>query len=230
MKVFAYGVAIGLLLFFVAQAQKPNQPINRQAVVARHSPVITRVDTLASLSVGNGKFAFTTDVTGLQTFPEYYQNGIPLGTQSEWGWHSWPNSEKYALDEAYKDMPSHGRMVPYAVQISTPERRKNAVNYLRQNPHRLQLGNIGFEILKKDGSFAQPNDLQHIRQSLNLWTGEISSYFTVGDVPVEVVTLAHPTDDVVAVKVNSELLKTGQLKIKVRFPYPTNEFLDNSET
>lgn len=228
MKIFAYGVAIGLLHFFLAQAQKTSSPINRQAVVARHHPIITQLDTLASLSVGNGKFAFTTDVTGLQTFPEYYQNGVPLGTQSEWGWHSWPNSEKYSIEEAYKDMPSHGRTVPYAVQISSPERRKNAVNYLRQNPHRLQLGNIGFEILKKDGSMATPQDLQDIRQSLNLWTGEINSHFVVEGTPVDVITLAHQSQDVVAVKVTSALLKTGKLKIKLRFPYPTNEFLDNA--
>ncbi|MFN8354491.1 MAG: hypothetical protein U0Y10_08600 [Spirosomataceae bacterium] len=213
-----------LLLIHSAYAQN----INRQAVVSRHNPLIIKVDTLASLSVGNGKFAFTADVTGLQTFPEYYQNGIPLGTQSEWGWHAWPNPEKYKIEEAYRDMPSHGRMVPYAVQISTPERNKNAVNYLRQNPHRLQLGNVGFEILKKDGTLAQVSDIQNIQQKLNAWTGEISSHFTVEGTPVEVVTLAHQTQDVVAVKVNSALLTTGRLKIKVRFPYPTNEFLDNA--
>ncbi|MDE6766346.1 MAG: hypothetical protein K2J52_08575, partial [Duncaniella sp.] len=46
--------------------------IDRSALLERNSPHITAVDTLASLSVGNGAFAFTTDITGLQTFPEYY--------------------------------------------------------------------------------------------------------------------------------------------------------------
>ena len=43
--------------------------IDRQALVERNNPHITAIDTLASLSVGNGEFAVTVDVTGLQTFP-----------------------------------------------------------------------------------------------------------------------------------------------------------------
>lgn len=61
--------------------------IDRHAVVLRHSVLIESPDTLASLSVGNGEFAFTTDITGLQTFYREYENGVTLGTQSNWGWH-----------------------------------------------------------------------------------------------------------------------------------------------
>ena len=28
-----------------------------------------------------------------------YENGIPLGTHSDWGWHSFPNPENYTLDD-----------------------------------------------------------------------------------------------------------------------------------
>ena len=59
--------------------------IDRQALVERNNPHITAIDTLASLSVGNGEFAVTVDVTGLQTFPELYSKGVPLGTQAQWG-------------------------------------------------------------------------------------------------------------------------------------------------
>jgi beta-xylosidase len=60
-------------------------PIDRKALVARHNPVIRKVDYTAPLTVGNGGFAFTVDVTGLQTFGEqYYQNGIPLETLARW--------------------------------------------------------------------------------------------------------------------------------------------------
>lgn len=41
--------------------------INRMAVVNRHNVVIDKIDSLSSLSVGNGGFAFTVDATGLQT-------------------------------------------------------------------------------------------------------------------------------------------------------------------
>lgn len=39
--------------------------IDRKAVVTRNNPVVKSIDPLASLSVGNGDFAFTVDATGL---------------------------------------------------------------------------------------------------------------------------------------------------------------------
>jgi hypothetical protein len=69
--------------------------IDRKALVQRHNVINKGTDTLSSLSVGNGRFAFTVDATGLQTFPEHYDKGIPLGTQSEWGWHSFKDTMGY---------------------------------------------------------------------------------------------------------------------------------------
>ena len=42
-------------------------------------------DRLNSFSVGNGEFSLGVDLTGLQTFPEFYTEGIPLMTMSDWG-------------------------------------------------------------------------------------------------------------------------------------------------
>ena len=87
MKLFSF-ILMGLIsnCCLLASTSKTVQaPINRKLLVSRNNPVNTTADTLASLSVGNGKFAFTTDITGLQTFPEHYSRGVPLGTQSEWG-------------------------------------------------------------------------------------------------------------------------------------------------
>jgi protein-glucosylgalactosylhydroxylysine glucosidase len=42
-------------------------------------------DRLNSFYVGNGEFSFGVDLTGLQTFPEFYTEGIPLMTMSDWG-------------------------------------------------------------------------------------------------------------------------------------------------
>src|SRR5215813_4080785 len=78
------------------------QPINRKNLVERHTIVNTKFDTLSSLTVGNGKFAFTVDATGLQSFPGYYAKGVPLGTESEWGWHSFPNTDQYTFEETLK--------------------------------------------------------------------------------------------------------------------------------
>src|SRR5688572_29810271 len=79
------------------------QPINRKAVVERHTIVNTKMDSLSSLSLGNGKFAFTVDGTGLQSFPELYAKGVALGTQSEWGWHSFGNPGNLRFDETLKN-------------------------------------------------------------------------------------------------------------------------------
>jgi len=49
------------------QAGGTGDEIDRRAVVERHNPVVRRIDPFSALSVGNGEFAFTADVTGLQT-------------------------------------------------------------------------------------------------------------------------------------------------------------------
>lgn len=218
-----------LFLFFgVTFTLSAQSPINRRAVVQRHHIHITKADTLAALSVGNGQFAFTVDVTGLQTFPLDYQNGIPLGTFSQWGWHSFPDTANYRIEETLKPLASHGREVPYARQWPAGSRQNEAANYLRQNPHRLPLASIGWEITKKDGNKATLQDIHSINQTLDCWTGEIHSRFMVENDVVEVITLSAQTADQVAIRVKSNLLKEERLKIIIRFPAPSNQFLDNN--
>ena len=55
------------------------QKIDRKALVTRHNVTVTKADSLSSLTVGNGKFAFTVDATGLQTFPLEYQKRDSAG-------------------------------------------------------------------------------------------------------------------------------------------------------
>src|SRR5512135_775281 len=89
-------------------------PIDRQALVRRHMIVLTNADPLTPLSVGNGEFAFTADITGLQTFPEFHEKGMLLSTMSQWGWHSFPNPEHFSLRDVLVPYQSHGRQVLYA--------------------------------------------------------------------------------------------------------------------
>src|SRR5215204_7355640 len=97
------------------------QSINRQAVVKRHNVHVTKIDSLSSLSVGNGNFAFTVDATGMQSFPDAYAKGVPLGTQSVWGWHSFPNTENLKVEEAYRTYELEGRKISYTVQSKESE-------------------------------------------------------------------------------------------------------------
>ncbi len=149
-KIFAFIFASVAL---ISQAQK----IDRKALVSRNNPHVTKVDTMASLNVGNGNFSFTADITGLQTFPELYKNGVPLGTMSNWGWHSFPNTKNLKPEEDLQEYDfGHGHKELYATQFkvdknSSPEeqalmqRKNDAANYFRSNPHRLHLGVIGFD-------------------------------------------------------------------------------------
>ncbi len=202
------------------------QAINRKALVQRHNIHLTSPDTLSALTIGNGKFAFTVDITGLQSFPGFYEKGIPLGTQSEWGWHSLPNTHHYQFESALKDYHLNGRDVSYAVQWNESGVHKEAADWFRQNPHRLQLGNIGFAIKNKDGAVVEIQDIKNIHHELDLWKGEIQSNFTIDGIPVDVITCSHPKEDAVAVRVKSPLVKLGRLSIFIRFPYPTGQWAD----
>jgi len=89
--------------------------IDRRAVVTRHHVVLHEVDPESPLSLGNGEFAFTADATGLQTFPELFEKTIPLGTQSQWGWHTFPNPEGWSIDRfQFAEFDSHGRKIGFA--------------------------------------------------------------------------------------------------------------------
>ena len=215
-----------LLAGTIAFGLQAQTKIDRKALVQRHTVINTKADTLASLSVGNGAFAFTVDATGLQTFTKEYEKGVPLGTQSDWGWNGFQDTVGYKREEALKTYQLNGRPVTYTVQWNAPERNRDAANWFRANPHRLQLGNLGLEIRKKDGSRAALADIKNIRQELNMWTGEIKSAFTVEGVPVRVSTYAHQRQDVIGARIQSRLIQEGRLKVSLRFPFPTAAWAD----
>ena len=194
------------------------KPIDRLALVTRNNPAVTSIDTLASLSVGNGEFAFTVDATGLQTFPERYSKGVPLGTQSQWGWHSFANPESYTHDETMRDYDfGRGRTEPYSVQFNEAGRPKRAADWYRVNPHRLHLGIIGFDGI-------EPEQLEGIRQQLDLWQGRIDSHFVVDGKEVDVTTVCHPEKDMIA----ADIRTAAALPVVVRFPYPTGGHCDDA--
>ncbi len=203
-----------------------SQKIDRKAVVQRHNVIVTKIDSLSSLSVGNGNFAFTVDATGMQSFPDAYAKGVPLGTQSVWGWHSFPNTENLKIEDAQKTYELEGRKISYTVQLKEPEQSKKAVEYFRVNQHRLQLGNIGLEIKKKDGSLAKAEDIKNIKQQLDLWTGIITSSFTIEDVSVKIITVCHQTQDAVSFRIESALLKANKIHVRFRIPFPNGQWKD----
>jgi len=223
-------IFIGFIMTFTccAVSKREKIPIDREALVKRHSVHVNQLDSLSSLSVGNGEFAFTVDGTGLQSFHEIYKNGVPLGTQSQWGWHSFPNVNSYKPEETWVAFDFHGKKELYATQFKEPGRNLEAAEYLRENPHRLHLGIIGLDILKPDGSPSVSSDINNIQQTLNMWDGLISSSFKAGEYQVEVKTLCLPNQDRISSKVTSSMFNTGQLSVKFQFPYPTGKHTDDA--
>ena len=191
--------------------------IDREALVRRNSPHITSIDTLASLSVGNGGFAFTADVTGLQTWPELYSKGVPLGTMADWGWHSFPNTEGFTAEECLRSYDfGRGRAEPYSCQF-TAGRQQAAADYMRANPHRLHLGAVGF-------SGMAPEDVSGIDQTLDMWEGVIKSSFLYKGLPVKVLTSVDPSADAVCATVST----AARIPVSIRFPYPTGQHTDDA--
>ncbi len=80
-------------------------PIDRKALVTRYNPTRTHTSPSTPLQVGNGGFAFGTDITGLQTFTRY-------AIMSDWGWKSDALPEGKKIDD-FKglDLPTNGRPV-----------------------------------------------------------------------------------------------------------------------
>ena len=194
-------------------------PIARQLVVARHNVHLTAPDTLGSLSVGNGAFAFTVDVSGLQTFYRDYENGIPLGTQAEWAWHAIPTDKGFTLKDVAQEYETcDGRKVPYAIQRSDG-RAREATQWLRANPHRLHLGLTGLQLRRRDGTPALLSDLKEIDQTLDLWSGTIVSRYTVDGDPVKVELVSLTDADGIAVRVTSPMVRNGRLNVWLKFPY-----------
>lgn len=220
-RTFIGGAAAGALLAKTgiptpqragAATEGAGAPIDRQALVTRHNITRTASDPDLPMQVGNGGLAFGADITGLQTF-------LPFATLSDWGWHedALPPGQTPA-DYVGTAWDFHGR----TVYFWTDDKVHPAMNnWLRGNPHRINLGRIGLRLLHADGSDAVEADLTDRYQLLDLWSGSLQSRFTLDGAPVSVQTTCHPEQDVIAVRVESPLIATGRLALFIDFPYAT---------
>lgn len=198
--------------------------IDRYALVMRHNPILKDFNTSSPLSVGNGEFAFTVDATGMQTYPARYSDKMPLCTQSQWGWHTTPvSSEKdsYSYKELEPELyDTYGRKVGY---FTDSKGQEEIFHWLRQNPHRLNLGQIGLEMTMDDGMKVDMDNISDIYQTLNMWEGLIYSDFSARKKAVSVKTCCHPDADILAFSIESELVREGHLNLHLKFPYASPE-------
>ncbi|MDR2797550.1 MAG: hypothetical protein LBB80_04340 [Treponema sp.] len=194
--------------------------VDRHGLVTRHNPVYFRIETSAPLSVGNGRFCFTADFTGLQTFFDAYSapdHGFPLCTMAEWGWHSYPNAPQDDSQLRRTPFDTFGREVGYGVDETGQEELFRA---LRQNAHKFHLGKIGFTL---EGKPLTLDTCKVQKQTLNLWEGCLCSEWTAAGTRVFTETFVHPWEDTLYVRVISPLIAAGKLQVSLSFPYGSHK-------
>lgn len=218
-----------------------NELINRLDIIASFNPHLTDINPQSPLSVGNGRFCYTADITGMQTLYEEYSAETPLCTMAEWGWHTKKaDNEKgfYTLDDV--------RMTPYNYckrTVTYPrvkyEGNEAAYDWVRQNPHKFNLAKIGLYFHNEP---IQAGSIYCINQTLDITTGILKSSFrlnvnrhnnaltlnniaadniktnAISDNLVTVYTVCDDNSDTVAFHISSGLLQCG-LSINIAFPY-----------
>ena len=191
--------------------------LDRRAIVSRNNPALRAFDPRSPLSVGNGEFCFTADCTGLQTFPQLYEKALPLNTLSQRGWETSPGRPAGELRLAEYD--TFGRKVGYPTSSMG---QAALFNWLRENPHRLNLGRVGFAI-------ESPEDVRGIRQALDLWTGILHSEFEWKGRQVRVETCCHPTLDKIAFRVQGAEIPIVAVGQPFTLPDPEVAFRASAE-
>lgn len=193
--------------------------IDREELVSSHDPVLEEMDEESALTVGNGEIAFTADVTGMQTLYAEY-NVLPLCTMSQWGWHTKPASDE-RYDYSLKDLVMteydvcDGRHVSYPVREFSGNEK--VYQWLRKNPHRLNLARIGF---RYKGQVIRSEQLTDIRQELKLYEGILESSFSLDGIPCRVRTVCHNQGkDQLGFLIESPALADQSLTVEICFPY-----------
>ncbi|PCH37049.1 hypothetical protein WOLCODRAFT_128018 [Wolfiporia cocos MD-104 SS10] len=143
------------------------------------------------MQVGNGFFAFGADVSGLQTF-------LPWATMSDWGW----KNDSFTAGATLEDILTYRGVVWDGVQYE-----------------------FGGPAAPQQWLIADPNrniteaDLDFAKQELDLWTGVITSSFSIQGYNVTVLTYAAQSSSTVGFTITSNLLLEGRLGLFVDFPW-----------
>jgi len=187
--------------------------INRYALVTRYNPIRTSSNPSTPLQIGNGNFAFGGDITGLQTF-------LPFNTLSSWGWKndSLPAGFTEKDIELYKGVSwlNHGRPVQYDFGGGNPVEQ-----WLTSNPNRVNLGRIGLAFIDNAGMILNvtESDLDNTTQTLDLWSGVITSTFSFQGTAATVKVSSAESSDAIAIHLDSKLVNEGRLGIFLDFPW-----------
>ena len=193
--------------------------INRKKLISKHNPVLNKIDTDSTLTVGNGDFAFTTDVTGMQSLYNTYKNSNnPLCTMSQTSFHTTPfkHEKNPTLDDIkMTEFNYEDRLIHLPVEKFKGDEDKYI--WLRQNPHRPNLMRIALYV---DGKEIQPDELNDINQELHLFEGYIESNFTINGIPSRIITACSGSNNILGFVIHTQV---KSLSIRFSFPYGSHE-------
>lgn len=183
----------------------PQEPLDRRAIVERHTIEARPTDCGSLAQVGNGEFAMALDATGLQT--------TAGNTMAQWGWHSFAPPPGVSGEDFRPELYDvGGRQVGYRTNRNGQEQ---LYRWLRENPHRIHLGRLRLLLDGKPVSLLQ---LEDPLQRMDLWNGIVESNYRLCGVRVVVQTCCHPQLDLIAVRIESALLRGGRLAVELMFP------------
>jgi hypothetical protein len=206
-------LAASLATLYAADTMTPAAGIriDRHALVARHN--IQWNEPSGQIPLGNGEFCFNVDATGLQTFGG--------NSMSHWGWHSFPLPEGWMPDR----VPPTGTFQKgrNAGGDNFPAGTEAIRTWMFDNPHIMNLGRL--RLMRPEGRVLVPGDITGLRRTVDLWTGVQTSHYQIAGQTVTVETCVHPTLDMVAVRIESPLVASGELVAALDFAYPS---LNNS--
>ncbi|KAJ3903009.1 hypothetical protein F5879DRAFT_1010639 [Lentinula edodes] len=160
-----------------------NAAIDRHSLVTRYNPTRITSNPTTPMQVGNGNFAFGAD-----------KNGSPPPNRTMEDVHNYKGESRY----------NHGRLVQYDFG-GDPEIEQ----WLTANLNRVNLGTVGLVFLDAQTGLIQnvsESDLSDVHQTLDLWTGIMSSEFTYEDTTIYVTTTSAQDISAITVTVSSPLL------------------------
>lgn len=215
----------------------PPARIDREAVVSRHRVTHREADLLAPLYVGNGELGYTVDVTGMQTFAAAHearhdgQPAMPLGTMAQWSFHEMPNPEGWTLDNVMVAYDSPHGLVDYPADYDfmmdeDRARHEQGAGYWHWvNPQRYDLGKIGLKLTRADGTVEEDlRSIERVEQTLDPWTGIVTSSFVWDGAVFRVLTACAPYSDTIAIRIESSALGDGRAAVRFAFPYASDTF------
>jgi hypothetical protein len=199
-----------LLLFLaisVALAWKDPDKIDRKSLVQRH--IINDAGLGDILALGNGKFCFGVDATGLQT--------LGGNIMCDWAWHSYP----LPPGANKKDLPETGTIETGKIlgPMEMASAREDVNRWMFRNPHRFTMSRIRF--IRSGGDTLSKNHITITERELDLWRGIHSTAFRIDSTyDVKVRTVVHPEDDIIAFSMESDYFGSDGLSVELSFPYP----------